>query len=364
MESVLSEDLLGGFLRKYVTRGKLFEATFELTHRCNLRCVHCYIDQGITTDEVSIDQWKTAIDILVEGGLCVLTLTGGEPLLRKGLIEIVDHAFRKGCQTRIYSNATLFDSYSMVKEFKDSGLCYLETSIYGALPETHDKITGIPGSFGKTVRAVEWAVDLGIPVTAKASWLKSNWHEYFKILKFIKALGVYFRGSPNVMPRLGGDTQNIDFRMSFNELIRFFEMENSVIGELHGTKPVFNKKSTPLNLDKPPCGIARNTILVMTDGTLCPCNHLRIPVGNIFKDDFQDLWANSPELKKFREIKRHDFVNCDGCEYRVNCFFCMGDAWVENGDIFQPSKETCLLARARSIAEKKGLPVVVDYSCT
>lgn len=343
-----SPDLLAEFCTRMAQQGKLFEAVIELTHSCNLRCVHCFINDAILPPQSSADQWKKAIDQLVDMGLCFITFTGGEPLLYGNILDLVSYAFLKGCQVRIFSNGNLVTSKEVVSEFRKAGLCYFETSIYGATAAIHDKVTGVPGSFERTMHTIEWAHDAGIAVTVKSSWLSDNWLEYHDIVTLVKKLDVYFRGSPNVMIRIGSGRENEQHRMSFDDMINFFYMDKP--------KEADNNRSLneAVTTGKPVCGIAMNSLAIGPDGTVFPCNHLRVPLGNAFTYNLSDLWQHSPYLKKLRGTTKEDFRLCRGCDLEKYCFVCMGDGWAEWGDPLKPSSETCMIARARQAAEQRA----------
>jgi len=340
-------DLLAEFSRNYAAKGKIFEAQIEITHHCNLKCIHCYIDQENPPVQAPLDQWKAAIDLLVDQSLCMINFTGGEPLLYEGLIDLISHAFSLGCQVRMFSNGNLFRSREQVTEFKQAGLCYFETSIYGAEAETHDSVTTVPGSFDRTIQAIQWVAETGIPVTAKTSWMSLNWRQYNQIVELARSLDVYFRGSPSIMPRIGGSNDNQQYRMTFEDMVEFYRMDRTAE---QPTKP------TPVSRGRAPgratCGIGRYGIAIGPDGTIFPCIHFRSSLGNIFKDDITDLWANSPLLNKLRDITIDSFHAYEECEFKDDCFICMGDGWIEWGDPLRPSSETCMMARARGTAKE------------
>lgn len=326
-----------------MSRGKLFEAQIELTHRCNLRCLHCYVPQASLPPEMALEVWEGVIDRLVDMGLCVLTLTGGEPLLYPKVKAVIAHAFSKGCQVRLFSNATLVNSLESVQELKKAGLCYLETSLHGATSEVHDRITGISGSFERTINAVRWFNEASLPVTVKTSWLKQNWKEYPHIVKLAGELGVYFRGSPNIMPRIDGDPANQQNRMSFEELVEFYRMDRGDDGPTQCP-------SEGMDLDSAPCGIARSSMAINPQGDAYPCLHMRVPFANVLQGNLAESWADAPLLKDLRGLTRNSFHSCQGCSTRPYCFVCLADGWQEWKDPLRPSSETCLLGKARQAA--------------
>lgn len=337
---VTGPDFLSEFSKRCIAYGKLFEAQIELTHRCNLSCVHCYLPPSHQLQETPLESWESVIDRLVDMGLCILTLTGGEPLLYRNIESLIVHAFSKGCQVRLFTNASLVRGPELVRELKMAGLCYLETSLHGATPQVHDGITGVQGSFEHTLAAVRWFTEASVPVTIKTSWMKQNRQEYPQILELVRQLGVYFRGSPSIMPRLDGEPSNQQYRMSYEELIEFYRMDRG-----HDVSDYC--PSADLDLEGSPCGIARTSLAINPQGDAYPCLHLRVPFANVFRDDLAESWAHAPLLKKLRNLTRKSFKACKDCDTKPYCFLCLGDGWLEWKDPLHPSSETCLFGRAR-----------------
>jgi radical SAM protein with 4Fe4S-binding SPASM domain len=335
-------DLLREFSDRYVKKGKLFEVHLELTHRCNLHCKHCYVDHEQLPHTQPVEQWKSAIDQLVEMGICAITFSGGEPLLYEGIFELILHAFRKGCQVRLFSNATHIHTIEVAEKLKASGLCYLETSLYGADIEIHDSITTVPGSFQKTLQAIHWLNALCIPITVKTSWIKPNRNEYSRMRELSDNLGVSFRASPVISSRINLKNGPQGYRMNFAELVDFHKIAyRSEDGTGASKGPV---------IGKPLCGIGRYSLTVAPDGTIYPCVSLRSALGNIFMDDIDHIWQSSPLLNQYRLITFDEFTECQACNFKDYCFICMGDNWLESMNIFKPSSETCMLACARKAA--------------
>ncbi len=336
-------DLLSEFTHKAAQKGRLFEATIELTHRCNLRCVHCYIDPSRCPAERSTQDWLNVIDRLVDEGVGLITFTGGEPLMHPGILDLVRHSFRKGCQVRLFSNANALTTRAIIEEYKAAGLCYLETSIYGSNAATHDHVTRVPGSFDLTVNAMRMAGEAGIALTIKTTWLSINWPQYDAILQLAADLQAYFRGSPSIMARLGSsNSDNQKLRLPFETMVELYRRDMQFF-----RPPDDCADDSPSDDRRRPCGVGKASIAIEPDGVALPCNHLRIPLGNVFSEKIADIWKRSPVLSSLRTISRKDIRGCERCDVKRHCSICMGDGWVERGDHLSPSSETCMMARAR-----------------
>ena len=124
---------------------------WNMTKRCNLKCVHCYA-QAVPVDgadDISTEQAKTMIDDLAAYGAPVMLFSGGEPLVRKDLVELASHATSKGMRAVISTNGTLITK-EKARELKGVGLSYVGISLDG-MEEVHDRFRGVPGAFRKAL---------------------------------------------------------------------------------------------------------------------------------------------------------------------------------------------------------------------
>jgi radical SAM protein with 4Fe4S-binding SPASM domain len=187
-----------------------------------------------------------------------------------------------------------------------------------------------------------------IPITVKTSWMKQNWRQYNEIVALVERMGVYFRGSPDILSQIDGNVSNRGVSMTPDELVEFYQMaaEPEKTSEL----PRPNREVG----GKPPCNIGRSTIAISPSGDLFPCLHLRQGLGHILRDGFVDIWRSSPVLNQLRTITTDQFQKCTDCSYRSDCFVCIGEAWQETGQFTVPAEGTCTHARARHQAGKNA----------
>ncbi|MBP2030505.1 12,18-didecarboxysiroheme deacetylase [Methanohalophilus levihalophilus] len=150
---------------------------WNVTRRCNLKCVHCYAqaDDRDFPDELTTEEGKKLIDDLAEFGSPVILFSGGEPLVRKDLPELAEYAVSKGMRAVISTNGTLI-SPKMAKKLKEIGLSYVGISIDGT-EETNDEFRGVVGAFRKALEGVHNCMEAGIKVGLRFTVNKSNFKE-------------------------------------------------------------------------------------------------------------------------------------------------------------------------------------------
>jgi Fe-coproporphyrin III synthase len=167
-------------------RDKKPVVVWNCTQRCNLKCVHCYAqsEDRDYAGEMSTEEAKVMIDDLAEFGAPVLLFSGGEPTIRKDLLELMHYAKGKGMRVVISTNGTLITA-ERAKEFADVGLSYVGVSLDGG-KETHDEFRGLPGSFDKALAGIRNSRDAGIKVGLRMTINKRNWQDIPEIFKVMR----------------------------------------------------------------------------------------------------------------------------------------------------------------------------------
>ncbi|WP_407282627.1 12,18-didecarboxysiroheme deacetylase [Methanolobus sp. WCC1] len=150
---------------------------WNVTQRCNLRCVHCYAHSKDMEykNELSTEEGMALIDDLADFGCPVILFSGGEPLMRKDLPELAGYARSKGIRAVISTNGTLITE-EMAKKLKDIGLSYVGISLDG-MRETNDKFRGIEGSFDRALQGLHNCQKEGIKVGLRFTINRHNVHD-------------------------------------------------------------------------------------------------------------------------------------------------------------------------------------------
>ena len=163
---------------------------WNMTRRCNLKCVHCYAKalEEDGADAISTEQGKAIIDDLSAYGAPVMLFSGGEPLVRKDLVELAHYATGKGMRAVISTNGTLITK-EKARDLKSVGLSYVGISLDGG-EEVHDRFRKVPGSFKKALQGIENCQAEGLKVGLRFTINKRNVDEVPKLFDLVRDLEV------------------------------------------------------------------------------------------------------------------------------------------------------------------------------
>lgn len=307
------------------------DIVLELTRRCNLHCCHCYnIKDSL---ELNFNQVKEIVGQLRQAGCLFLTLTGGEVFTRDDFFEVASYIRRAGFDIKIFTNGTLITP-QIAGALRQ--LCPNEVgiSIHGAKASTHDRITGVGGSFERSLTAVKLLKQRNISVHIKCSLMKENFHEYKEFIQLGKSLGVVYMIDPIISPKDDGSKQVLVHRLTPQHIEDVLTDEWLNMQDIKGPEQEYFI-----------CDAGRTFGSISASGDVYPCIQLPLKVGNVFKQRFKDIWENSQVLNKMRLVKQEDLRSCADCGLAKYCYRCPGLAYIEDGDLFGPSIMACFGAR-------------------
>ena len=145
--------LLEEMNRKATELGIPLSAHMDITWRCNERCEHCYLDHD-EPGEMTTDEIKDTIRQLADSGTFFLSISGGEPLLRRDCFEILEYARALRFNVKLKTNAVMI-GVKEAERLRKLGIEQVQISVYSHRPEVHDAITKLPGSLRRTVEAIK-----------------------------------------------------------------------------------------------------------------------------------------------------------------------------------------------------------------
>lgn len=150
---------------------------WNVTRRCNLQCVHCYsrsedVDYG---GELTLEEGKALIEDLAEFGSPVILFSGGEPLVRKGILDLIRYAAQRGRRAVLSTNGTLINR-ELAEQLKDIGLSYVGISLDG-LEQVHDAFRGVPGTFARVMGAIDHCKAVGLKVGLRFTINRRNFQD-------------------------------------------------------------------------------------------------------------------------------------------------------------------------------------------
>jgi len=333
----------------------------HLTERCNLACTHCYqegkaikemtlpeIGKALANVSDTVREWSDTYDIPFSTSFNV---TGGEPLLRKDLPEILRKISGHGFTSYLLTNGTLIDGENS-RMLADLPIRGVQVSVEG--PEkVHEAIRG-KDTFSSAVRGVHHLLDAGITVTLNVTLSELNADLFPDMVSLATGLGVHRLGFSRLVPYGRGSA--LTGKMLSTEKVReIYEAILSiavpgleittgdpVAAQLRAGDTRFEPDAFPLG----GCAAGISGITLLPDGTITPCRRLAIPIGNILKDTLREVWANSGVLNALRDRNAYK-GKCRTCARWPGCRGCRAIAYAfalsQGRDDFLEEDPQCFL---------------------
>ena len=352
-EENVGENTQDFFLEEVQGKPLIARIQFELSSRCNERCIHCYIPNEKKNKgfDMPTRKVKSILDEFAEMGGIHVTLSGGEAFLHKDLIEIVRYCREKDLKISILSNLiSLRDD--QIADLKEANLSLIQVSLYSMDPEIHDLITTVKGSFERTKSAIEKLVANDIPVQISCPIMKANRKGYGEVLEYAKSLKIKAQ-TDYMIARADLDTENLANRLSLEEteeLLRdLIEHDTNYKENTLQQLPVSDQIKFNLERFKkqPVCGVGYDNCCITANGDVYPCaGWQNYVLGNVYKQSLKEIWENSPRIMELRKITQASFPQCLECDARDYCAMCLVRNYNESGgDMFAINHHFCDVAR-------------------
>lgn len=322
---------------------------WEVTGACNLRCIHCHAVSGkAAPDELTTDEGKRLIDMIASvSEFRTLVYTGGEPLVRPDIFELLKHSQKAGLANIVATNGTLIDE-AMAFKLKDHGVVCNAISIDAANAETHDFVRNKPGSFDLMQRAIEATKKAGILLQINTTAMEYNMPHLPEIIDFADHCGAGIMLMYQLVAVGRGEKiEKATLKKSANknlcELISGKQKNANTIIE-----PVAGPQYWPYILEKKGmkkglglklagkvfhgCAAGRGFVYVKANGDVWPCPFVEINAGNIREMSFQQIYSESPVFQNLRSREEKLKGICGECNYKTVCGGCRGRALAYSGD--------------------------------
>ncbi len=317
-----------------------FFIQWHLTENCNLWCRHCYQGER-STEEMPlpvvkkiiaeaadmIKEWSDAYEISF---LPSMNVTGGEPLLRRDLFDILREIKDKGFEISVLTNGTLVDRVR-AERLADLGVSSVQVSIEGS-EAVHDSIRG-QGSFAAAAAGVERLVDCDVAVTLNVTLSNLNAEEMKKIIAYGSHAGVKRIGFSRLVP--AGKGMALLSQMLTREQLKelygtLFSLELKSLEIVTGD-PVAAQMREKANGDAgmtamSGCAAGVSGLTIQPNGNVTPCRRLPLSLGNVRKDSLREIWAASPVLEALRDRKKYKGA-CGVCSRWAHCRGCRAIAY-------------------------------------
>ncbi|OGW83551.1 MAG: hypothetical protein A2987_04075 [Omnitrophica bacterium RIFCSPLOWO2_01_FULL_45_10] len=317
---------------------------FELTFKCPLHCRHCYTDCYNDPEEIrkelTTKQAISILDKIYHSGIPWLTFTGGDPLARNDFFEIYSYARRRGFIIIILTSGALIteeaaDYFENLKPF------YIELTLNSVTKSTYELISGVKNSFEKIMAAIFRLKDRGIRLKIKTQISKHNIKELEAIENFTKDLGLEFRPSFLLHPRLNGDLTPCSLRIEPEKAV---ELEKKFSAGMNKGQMKMRIKDSKQEFNDGlfRCGAGKDTIYIDPYGNMVLCTVKRDPSVNLLENEISD------GIGLFKRIVTGKFKSdsrCRNCRIWKLCGNCPAKASLEEGEDEAPVDYFCKIAK-------------------
>ena len=334
----------------------------ELTERCNLDCIHCYInqpanDREVKAREMSTEQVKAILTEATELGALTVRFTGGEPLLREDFEELYLFARRRGLKVLLFTNGTLITPELADLLARVPPLEKIEITVYGMSPESYEAVTGVRGAYKAAMRGMELLLERRVPFVVKGALLPPNEEEMEAFESWAATLPWMDRP-----PRY---SMFFDLRArrdsaEKNEQVQGLRRTPEAGVEVLNRRPEAYRREMGEFCSKfmgPPgdalfrCGAGVGDGCVDAYGCFQPCMLLRRPdsVYNLKEGSLKDALTNFfPQMREMRVENPDYLVRCARCFLKGLCEQCPAKSWAEHGTLDTPVEYLCDVAHAQA----------------
>lgn len=264
---------------------------WELTCRCNLRCVMCYTDcfnsPEMIQQELSFPEIVRIMDEIHEAGCLELCLTGGEPLARRDFLEIYTYAKQKGFLVTVFTNGTLVTE-KIADYWVQDPPSMIEISFHGLTRDSFEQITQGAGSYDRCLAGIRFILDRNLPLTLKTTGMTVNRNEVLKIKDYVERLGdgrknrVQYKFGSDLRPRLNGSEDVYAYQLPADE-IRAIEQADPEFRVERALKSEARRREGPAA-----CGGGRYKFHIDAYGQLQLCSNNRRESYDLRRGSFRE----------------------------------------------------------------------------
>jgi radical SAM protein with 4Fe4S-binding SPASM domain len=312
-------------------------AMFELTYRCNFKCVHCYITdehkKSTPADELNTNEIFNILEQLRDIGCFFLGFTGGEIFLRHDILDIVKHARQLGFAVILLTNGSFIDKET-ADEIKRLRLNKVEITVHAMNKKIFDKITQSPGSADKVFNTIDILHKRNVPLGIKCCGMQENKDEVAKVSRFARKLNAIYRFSTELTPRQDCSKSPLKQSLPLHEAyilhrICYPEMHNKYDkkGKLR-KRAGFKKRNLKRVFN---CSAGHTDLTISPFGELKTCIYVSYPKYKILNGSLSEGWDKA---KYFVDrLKPPDDWVCRSCDLIDYCSWCPALGYLEDGEL-------------------------------
>lgn len=339
-----------------------FTIAWEVTRACAFACVHCRADAQHQRDprELTTDEAKRLIDRIKDFGNPILIFTGGDPMMRPDLFDLIKYASDKGLRCSLTPTATALPTPERLKKAKEAGIRRIALSLDAPRPEVHDNFRQVPGSWERTMKILRNAQSIGLSAQINTTVTRHNVDILPEMVKFVQEVGavqwsVFFlvpTGRGQIADMISAEQHeqvfnwlydlsqrgDFDIKATAAPMYRRVAIERKRQENGDGGEVAFQGAGFQYadGLNRPVKGVndGRGFLFISHLGEIMPSGFLPVSAGTVREVDIVDTYRYHPLFVALRDPEKLK-GRCGICEYRVICGGQRGRAYSMTGDYLE-----------------------------
>jgi putative heme d1 biosynthesis radical SAM protein NirJ2 len=328
-------------------------ASWNVTNKCNLACVHCYRNAGSEAqNELTTEEGLELLNEIAKAGFRLMVFSGGEPFMRPDILKLTSHAASLGLRPVYGSNGTLL-TYDLAKRIKDAGGAAVAISLHMTDRKKLDEFCGVPDTYDKSILAMKNCKEAGLDFQVNTTVFERNVDDITDLADLAIEMGAKSHHILFMVPT--GRAENIE-----EESLREIEYERLIKRILKKRKetgfdikptcaPQFMRIAKQLSIDTGRytrgCLAGLSYCSITPTGKVWPCPYLPMEIGDVRETPFSEIWAKN---KVFLTMRQLDYKgHCGVCEYKQACGGCRARAHFYYDD-YMDSEPWCSYKRKRN----------------
>ncbi|OBQ56317.1 radical SAM protein [Halodesulfovibrio spirochaetisodalis] len=323
---------------------------WEVTRSCNLACKHCRAEahEEPYPGELDTAEAKALIDTFPSVGNPIIIFTGGDPMMRSDVYELIAYATEKGLRCVMSPNGTLITPET-ARKMKEAGVQRCSISIDGPSAEFHDDFRGVEGAFDMSMRGIEYLKEAGIEFQVNTTVTRQNLPYFKQIFNLCEEIGavawhIFLLVPTGRAAQMGAEVITAE---EYEEVLNwFYDFRKTTDMHLKATcaphyyrimRQRAKEEGIPVTaenfgMDAHTRGCLGGTgfCFISHTGQVQPCGYLELDCGQIKQTPFPEIWRKSEHFRQFRTKEEYD-GKCGVCEYHNVCGGCRARGYSMKG---------------------------------
>jgi len=342
-----------------------FLVIWEITQACDLACKHCRAAAQPLRHpgELNTDEGKRLIDQVAELEVPIFVFTGGDPIKRPDVYDLVRYATARGIHPALTPSATPLLTREVVFRLKEAGLARLAVSLDGSTAGIHDAVRGVAGTFTRTLDVVRWANEARLPIQVHTTVSRHNAQDLDRLSEMLSAWQIVMWSVFFLVPLGRGKTEDLLTGEEFEQIFaKLYELSKRVPFQIkttegmHYRRYLLQRNVAAKRHDTTPAGAegaaraigwatkrvndGRGFVFVSHTGNVYPSGFLPLSGGNVRQQGLAQIYRESPLFRRLRDLAQLK-GKCGVCEFKQICGGSRARAYAVSGDVL--AEEPCCI---------------------